>query len=44
MLSDLQEENTVNVDDSSTMHDQAMNPTNTNTLVHTTISDNQNAN
>ena len=38
MLSDLQEENTVNVEESSNINDQAMNPTNT--LVNTNISNN----
>jgi hypothetical protein len=42
MLSDLQEENTVNVEESSTINNQAMNPTNT--LVNTNISNNQNPN
>ena len=42
MLSDLQEENTINVEESSTINDQAMNPTNT--LVNTNISNNQNSN
>ena len=42
MLSDLQEENTINVEESSTINDQAMNPTNT--LVNTNISNNHNSN
>ena len=42
MLSDLQEENTINVEESSTINDQAMNPSNT--LVNTNISNNHNSN
>jgi hypothetical protein len=42
MLSDLQEENTVNVEESSTINNQAMNPTNI--LVNTNISNNHNSN
>ena len=40
MLSDLQVENTINVEESSTINDQAMNPTNT--LVNINISQNSN--
>ena len=42
MLSNLQEENTVNVEESSTINNQAMNPTNI--LVNTNISNNHNSN
>jgi hypothetical protein len=42
MLSDLQEENTINMEESSIINDQAMNPTNT--LVNTNISNNQKSN